>query len=79
MEYKLCALGDSLLVDLVGEYLVEVVRLEFLVLIAVPEPDLGLHALHILLFLGHHRLLGAAALELEYIMTHRLIFSLQYI
>lgn len=36
VEDELCALGDCLLVELVGEDLVEIVRLELLVLIAIP-------------------------------------------
>jgi hypothetical protein len=77
VEDELRALGDGLLVEFVGEDLVEVVGVELIVLVAVPQPDLGLHALHVLL-LGHCRLLRPPALQLQYIMTH-LFISLQII
>jgi hypothetical protein len=50
---------------------------ELLVLVAVPQPDLSLHALHVLLFL-HWHLLRPSALQLQYIMTH-LFISLQIV
>ncbi len=78
MEDKLCALGYGLLVEFVGEDLVEVVGVELLVLVAIPQPDLSLNALDILLFLRHNRLLYFSPLQLQYIMAH-LFISLQII
>lgn len=71
MEDKLGALADGLFVELVGEDLVEVVGVELLVVLPVPQPYLRLDALHVLVLLGRGSLLGATTLELQYIVIHQ--------
>lgn len=51
MEDELGALGHGLLAQFVREDLVEILRIELIVLVAFPHPDLGVHALDVLLLL----------------------------
>jgi hypothetical protein len=73
VEDELCALADGLLVKFVGEDLVKVVGLELFVVLPVPQPNLGLHALHVLLLFSRWRLFGPPALQPEDIVTHETI------
>jgi hypothetical protein len=64
VENELCALAYCLFVEFIGEDLVEVVRMELLVLFPIPQPNLSLDAFDILFPFGGWRLLGPASFEL---------------
>lgn len=52
MEDELCALADCFFVQFVWKDLVEIIRLELLILIAIPQPNLSIYAFHIFLLYG---------------------------
>ena len=78
VEVEACSLGHRLFVEFVWEDLVEKFRLEFLVLVAIPDEDFCVHAIYVFLFVvllrGFVELGGwFPALGLQYVVAHRTI------